>query len=114
LKDNHNKWGIIDTAGNEKLPVEYDAIWKFEGKNRSTTNVEKDGKRWLVNLNSLITDDNSEAVSHDIIVDCIEDLSEKEHYDEFAGTYAQDVAGYSDEDIYDAFDGDPDAYWNID
>jgi hypothetical protein len=114
LKDNHNKWGIIDTAGNEKLPVEYDAIWKFAGKNRSTTNVEKDGKRWLVNLNSLITDDNSEAVSHDIIVGRIEDLSEKEHYDDFAGTYAQDVAGYSDEDIYDAFDGDPDAYWNID
>ena len=22
--------------------------------------------------------------------------------------------GYSDEDIYDAFDGDPEAYWNID
>lgn len=37
-----------------------------------------------------------------------------EHYEEFAGTYAQDVAGYSDEDIYDAFDGDPEAYWNID
>lgn len=37
-----------------------------------------------------------------------------EHYEAFSGTYAQDVAGYSDEDIYDAFDGDPDAYWNID
>jgi hypothetical protein len=33
---------------------------------------------------------------------------------EFAGSYAQDVMGYSDEDIYDAFEGDPDAYWNID
>lgn len=36
------------------------------------------------------------------------------HYEEYAGTYAQDVAGYSDEDIDTIFDGDPDAYWNID
>lgn len=35
-------------------------------------------------------------------------------YGEYAGTYAQDVAGYSDDVINDAFDGEPDAYWNID
>ena len=34
--------------------------------------------------------------------------------DEFAGTYVHDEAGYSDEDIWDIFDGEPDAYWNID
>lgn len=34
--------------------------------------------------------------------------------DEYAGTYAHDVAGYSDEDIDTIFDGEPDAYWNID
>jgi len=36
------------------------------------------------------------------------------HYGEYAGTYAQDVAGFSDDVIDDAFDGDPEAYWNID
>ena len=36
------------------------------------------------------------------------------HYGKYAGTYAQDVAGYSDDVIDDAFEGDPDAYWNID
>ena len=36
------------------------------------------------------------------------------HFGDFAGTYAQDYAGFSDEAIYDAFEGDPDAYWNID
>jgi hypothetical protein len=36
------------------------------------------------------------------------------HFGEYAGTYAQDVAGYSDETINDAFEGDPYAYWNID
>ena len=33
---------------------------------------------------------------------------------EFAGTYVHDVMGWSDEEIYDVLDGDPDAYWNID
>ena len=43
-------------------------------------------------------------------------VSEKysSHYGEYSGTYAQDVAGYSDDVTNDAFDGDPDAYWNID
>ncbi len=36
------------------------------------------------------------------------------HYGEYAGSYAQDIMGYSDDVINDAFDGDPDAYWNID
>lgn len=36
------------------------------------------------------------------------------HYGEYAGTYAQDVMGYSDDVINDAFDGDPEAYWDID
>ena len=31
-----------------------------------------------------------------------------------AGTYSHDEAGYSDEEIDIIFDGDPDAYWNID
>ena len=36
------------------------------------------------------------------------------HYGEFAGSYAQDVMHISDDVINDAFEGDPDAYWNID
>lgn len=35
-------------------------------------------------------------------------------YGRYAGTYAQDVVGWTDEMIDDALDGDPDAYWNID
>lgn len=37
-----------------------------------------------------------------------------QHYSMYAGSYAQDEMGYSDEDIDTIFDGDPDAYWNID
>lgn len=32
----------------------------------------------------------------------------------YEGTYAQDIAGLSDDVIDDALDGDPEAYWNID
>lgn len=35
-------------------------------------------------------------------------------YDRYSGSWAQDVEGYSDDDIDTIFDGDPDAYWNID
>ncbi len=35
-------------------------------------------------------------------------------YGRYAGSYAQDEMGYSDEDIDIIFDGEPDAYWNID
>lgn len=34
--------------------------------------------------------------------------------DRYAGSYAHDEAGYSDDDIDSVFDGDPEAYWNID
>ncbi len=35
-------------------------------------------------------------------------------YGRYAGSYAQDIEGYDDETIDEAFDGDPEAYWNID
>lgn len=35
-------------------------------------------------------------------------------YDKYNGSYAQDEMGYSDDDIDIIFDGDPNAYWNID
>lgn len=42
------------------------------------------------------------------------DYYEEQTYDEYNGSYAQDVEGWSDQMIDDALDGDPDAYWNID
>ena len=34
-----DKWGIIDIDGKEILPVKYSEIWRFYGKDRSTTKV---------------------------------------------------------------------------
>lgn len=42
------------------------------------------------------------------------DYYQQESYGEYAGSYAQDVEGLSDDFINDVLDGDPDAYWNID
>lgn len=38
----------------------------------------------------------------------------EDYEDEYAGTYAHDVAGFDEETINDAFDGEPEAYRNID
>ena len=43
-----------------------------------------------------------------------DDCYEEETYERYNGSYAQDVEGWSDQDIDEVFDGDPDAYWNID
>lgn len=39
---------------------------------------------------------------------------ERNSFAKYNGSYAQDVMGWSDNDIEDILDGDSDAYWNID
>ncbi len=114
LANNDNKWGIINEKGEEVLPCVYDKVWKFKGKNRCSTRVVKDGiarevyfhdlnpllpKRGIGNKNYSYTESNSK---------------ERGTYSEYNGTYVQDVMGWSDQDIDDVLDGEPDAYWNID
>lgn len=111
VMDNGGRWGIIDNTGKEVLPAQYDAIWNFYGKSRGTISVEK-GDSWnYIELNSLLNKE-EENVDDNYCDNDYDDYGT--HYGEYAGTYAQDVAGYSDDAIDDAFDGDPDAYWNID
>lgn len=40
--------------------------------------------------------------------------SYQEYNGDYTGTYAHDVMGYTNDEIDTIFDGDPDAYWNID
>jgi hypothetical protein len=108
--EKYAKWGIINEKGEEVLPVIYDDIWNFYGKNRYSTKVEKDGMLTEVYFHEL---NPSLPVHHRSTYSQNNDEYSR-HYGEYAGTYAQDVMGYSDEDIDAAFDGEPDAYWNID
>ena len=41
--ENYAKWGIINTKGEEVLPLVYDDIWNFLGKDRYSTRVELNG-----------------------------------------------------------------------
>lgn len=110
IKDNGNKWGIIDEDGEEILPVKYDKVWNFVGKEYDSVIVEKGQNQELIYINF---GSNSQTDCLDYNNDYFDD-EETHHYGEYAGSYAQDVMGYSDNTINDAFDGEPDAYWNID
>ena len=110
--ERYAKWGIINERGEEVLPVEYDEIWAFAGKNRNSTKVVKNGQTTEVffhDLNPLLAPQIKQANSRNNY-----GYYESRHYEEYAGSYARDVMGYSDEVINDVFEGDPDAYWNID
>ena len=111
-KENGNKWGMINENGKVVLPLEYDDIWAFYGKKRVTTKVVKGDVAQNVVLSEILGKD--ETQEYDCSSNNYYDDDYGTSYGEYAGTYAQDVEGYSDDVIDDAFDGDPDAYWNID
>lgn len=110
--EKYAKWGIINEKGEEVLPLVYDNIWNFLGKNRFSITVEKDGESSTVYLHDLNPSLPVRGIrsSHS----SYESDNYGSHYGEYAGSYAQDVMGYSDDVINDAFDGEPDVYWNID
>lgn len=112
-KDTKEKrWGLVDTTGRVALPLEYTHIWNFHERNRTSTTVEKGKIMTRVFFADLMVKEPNEP-SHEFDGGQYQD-DYGTHYGEFAGSYAQDVMGYSDDVINDAFEGDPDAYWNID
>lgn len=101
-----DRWGVIDINGNEVVPLEYDSIHKF-GSHSALLHCVKNGKKVHFRIRDL-----RENKLEDRSVGSV--ITESKHYDDFIGSYAQDVMGYDDETINDAFEGDPEAYWNID
>lgn len=106
------KWGIINEMGEEVLPVEYDTIWNFFQKGRNNTKVVLNGEEMLFDLNAYQLVEYGHYKTSRYYHDSPDDYGT--HYGAYAGSYAQEVMGYSDDVIDDAFDGDPEAYWNID
>ena len=113
VKTLDGKWGIIDEDGKEVLKAEYDSIWKFEGKQRYDTKVIKDGVELWFDLFDLEFEEEEEEAYYEDETN-IPEYEEERHFGRYAGSYAQDDMGYSDEEIDTIFDGDPSAYWNID
>lgn len=103
------KFGIIDMTGKEVVPMEYDNIWNFYNKGFSRVRLEKDNVVTFFDLTIgeiLVSSHSSRVYSTPTYT--------PKYYKKYSGSYAQDVMGYDDYTIDEAFDGDPEAYWNID
>lgn len=118
LKDSDSRWGIIDETGFERLKPEYSSIWKFYDKCERSTIVESGSEKFKFYFweSALRNSDYNEDAEYQKEMEDYESLLNyrNETYDEYGGTYAQDVMGWSDQDIDDVLEGDPEAYWNID
>ena len=89
---------------------DYSRIFKYSERNISSTplHVSEEKVTWDKNSSTyrdIYDDDDYDDYSHDY---------EEPTYDRYNGSYAQDEMGYSDDDIDTIFDGEPEAYWNID
>ena len=98
--ENGNKWGLIDENGKEVLPLDYDNIWNFYGKQRVTTKVIKGNVAKDVILSELLGKDKTQE--NDNHSDNYDVNDYGTNFGEYAGSYAQDVEGYSDDVIDDA------------
>ncbi len=92
------KFGVLKLSGEELFPCIYDNILTSI---RGIFTLIKDGKQEIVNT---ISKKSSNSYS----------TYERQTYGKYAGSYAQDEMGWSDDDIDTVLDGDPSAYWNID
>lgn len=99
---------------------DYFQIFKSSERNISSAplNVSEEKGTWDNNSSTYrdICDDdeyNDEVYDDGDYDDYSHDYDEPT-YDRYNGSYAQDEMGYSDDDIDTIFDGDPEAYWNID
>ena len=98
--------GVATKAGNVSSAA-------FSQDEKRLLVVGTDGVVVIRNLKKT-TNNNDEHVNINSIIEGLDNADYGTHFGEFSGTYAQDVMGYSDDVINDAFDGAPDAYWNID
>lgn len=106
VKDN-NKYGVINEKGKLIIPLLYDHLsgiitW---GHGISVEHACLNGKSGSIKNGEFVQPLKRHKFG------CSEDSPT---YDRYHGSYAQDTMGYSDDDIDTIFDGDPDAYWNID
>lgn len=103
------RYGFIDINGEKITPPLYSSVENFDV-------VKQKAKVYIgeyynyVNLNGELLAD----WQHNVRTHFNDAYNEEEHYNRYNRTYAQAVEGWSDEEIDEVFDGNPDAYWNID
>lgn len=62
-KDSGCKWGIIDTRGNELLPVEYDDIWNYKAGPYDVLRLVKGEQKTEQSITQLLRDKSN--IEHD-------------------------------------------------
>jgi len=101
-KSTCDRWGIIDTEGNEVLPLIYSEIWNFYNKGRKSTKVykgyEEDGKYIVRSVEYRFEFEKRRLID-----------VEAEEYERVSKENPE--YNYS---IWDALDGEPEAAGNID
>ncbi len=99
--DNLEKYGFLNSRGELQIPCKFDSGDDFH---EGVAYVELHGK-------VIPIDEGGDRIDaeYNKPID-----GEYSLYESYKGSYAQDEMGYSDDDIDTIFDGDPDAYWNID
>lgn len=96
---------------------DYLQVLKSNERNICSKPLEELEERGIWDENSSIYRDIYDSEDDEYVNDDYEDYSsdwDEPTYDKYNGSYAQDEMGYSDDDIDTIFDGEPDAYWNID
>lgn len=91
--ENYAKWGIINEEGEEVLPVIYDDVWNFLGKDRYSTRVELNGDHKDVFFHDL----NPSLPVRGIKVD----YSSSSDYDYYSGDYFDINNCYDSEGYFD-------------
>ena len=105
---NKGKYGVYDKDGLCVIPCEYDYIGPLIGN----IFVRKNGMEGhIINGTFIQNEQNGETKN---ATGTVYTPKNKATYNNYHGSYAQDEMGYSDDEIDTIFDGDPDAYWNID
>lgn len=121
LNNSDSGWGIIRDTGEIVLKPVYNSIWNFYDKALYYTKViTADNTHFEFHFNDGSLHESGYQAKIDAEIKkglddyrSLQEYRESTYYD-YNGSYAQDVMGYSDQSINDAFDGDPEAYWNID
>ena len=103
----NDKCGLINKNGDIIMPLKFDSI-KIIGENISAK-INNIYEHYTIIDEQLHKREKVETIQ---TADSVR--METPTYERYAGSYAQDEMGYSDDDIDTIFDGDPDAYWNID
>ncbi len=109
----HTKKGHYFPSNQEFLEIKC-ITEKYGGNCYKTLYDQFKDKNWLLaeKNTKIIETGKIKPIEH--VNDNDKEDSKKNTHDNYKGSYAQDVEDYSDQDIDDIFDGDPDMYWNID